>query len=514
MPDTAERPVPHDGAIRGFETSSERLLKRGELTGNVHLSIGQEAVAAGVCGVLRRDDHITTTHRGHGHCIAKGGAPERMYAELLGRTPATAAARRARCTSPIPATGNLGPTAIVGGGIAMAAGAALCAGARDRTGSRSRSSARARSRGQLPRGAEPRRAVGAAARARVREQRLRRADARACTSRRRCRSGASAARHPGRAVDGNDVRPCAGRRRRRCTGARGRRPDAAGVRRPTAGAATTSATPSATARGGGRARGASAIRFRDSRRRSARPRRGDRRRGGARDRQARRVRARRPVAGPDAPAVDHYPEALTAELAVETARSSTARRSARPAPRRWSATRGRPVRRGRRAGGRHVRRTRGLLDRFGPVRVRDTPISEGALVGAAIGAAMTGLRPIVEIMFLDFLMLGDRPARQPRREGPVLHRAVAPLDDPHDVRRRRARTAPSTGRSWRPGSRRARAQGRDALHAADAKGCSRRRSATTTRSSSSRRWGFSAGCDVHQGGVLQIGWANVQAHRT
>jgi TPP-dependent pyruvate/acetoin dehydrogenase alpha subunit len=127
MPDTNERLYRTMAAIRGFETSSERLLKRGELTGNVHLSIGQEAVAAGVCDVLRRDDHITTTHRGHGHCLAKGGDPERMFAELLGRATGYCGGKAGSMHIADPATGNLGATAIVGGGIAMAAGAALSA---------------------------------------------------------------------------------------------------------------------------------------------------------------------------------------------------------------------------------------------------------------------------------------------------------------------------------------------------------------------------------------------------
>ncbi|MEA2180453.1 MAG: 2-oxoisovalerate dehydrogenase component [Solirubrobacteraceae bacterium] len=127
MPEAEERLYRTMAAIRGFETSSERLLKRGELTGNVHLSIGQEAVAAGVCDVLRPDDHITTTHRGHGHCLAKGGDPERMYAELLGRSTGYCGGKAGSMHIADPATGNLGATAIVGGGIAMAAGAALSA---------------------------------------------------------------------------------------------------------------------------------------------------------------------------------------------------------------------------------------------------------------------------------------------------------------------------------------------------------------------------------------------------
>jgi TPP-dependent pyruvate/acetoin dehydrogenase alpha subunit len=127
MAEPAERLYRTMAAIRAFETSSERLLKRGELTGNIHLSSGQEAVAAGVCDVLRRDDHITTTHRGHGHCLAKGGDPERMYAELLGRSTGYCGGKAGSMHIADPATGNLGATAIVGGGIAIAAGAALSA---------------------------------------------------------------------------------------------------------------------------------------------------------------------------------------------------------------------------------------------------------------------------------------------------------------------------------------------------------------------------------------------------
>jgi TPP-dependent pyruvate/acetoin dehydrogenase alpha subunit len=127
MAEPAERLYRTMVAIRGFETTAERLLKRGELTGNVHLSIGQEAVAAGVCDVLGREDHITTTHRGHGHCLAKGGDPARMFAELLGRTTGYCGGKAGSMHIADPATGNLGATAIVGGGLAMAVGAGLSA---------------------------------------------------------------------------------------------------------------------------------------------------------------------------------------------------------------------------------------------------------------------------------------------------------------------------------------------------------------------------------------------------
>jgi hypothetical protein len=127
MAEPAERLCRSMAVIRGFETSAERMLRRGTLAGNLHLSTGQEAVAAGVCDVLRRDDHITTAHRGHGHCLARGADPERMYAELLGRSTGYCGGKAGSMHVADPATGNLGATAIVGGGIAIAAGAALSA---------------------------------------------------------------------------------------------------------------------------------------------------------------------------------------------------------------------------------------------------------------------------------------------------------------------------------------------------------------------------------------------------
>jgi TPP-dependent pyruvate/acetoin dehydrogenase alpha subunit len=114
-------------AIRAFETAAARLLRAGKLGGGVHLSIGQEAVAAGVCSALAPDDLITTTHRGHGHCLAKGGDPERMFAELLGRLDGYCKGKAGSMHIADPGKGILGATAIVGGGLPMAVGAALSA---------------------------------------------------------------------------------------------------------------------------------------------------------------------------------------------------------------------------------------------------------------------------------------------------------------------------------------------------------------------------------------------------
>src|SRR5512132_4511753 len=71
--------------IRLFEEEVNQLYLGAKMPGLAHLYIGQEAVAVGVCEALRDDDYITSTHRGHGHCIAKGAALDRMFCELLGK---------------------------------------------------------------------------------------------------------------------------------------------------------------------------------------------------------------------------------------------------------------------------------------------------------------------------------------------------------------------------------------------------------------------------------------------
>ena len=71
--------------IREFEEQVNELYTRALMPGLAHLYIGEEAVAVGICEALRRTDYITSTHRGHGHCLAKGASPDRMFAELLGK---------------------------------------------------------------------------------------------------------------------------------------------------------------------------------------------------------------------------------------------------------------------------------------------------------------------------------------------------------------------------------------------------------------------------------------------
>jgi len=111
--------------IREFEEMCRRLFARGRLPGFVHLYIGQEAVATGACLALRADDQITSNHRGHGHVIAKGGDPARMFAELLGKAAGYCRGKGGSMHIVDFPSGMLGTNGIVGGGIPIAAGAAL-----------------------------------------------------------------------------------------------------------------------------------------------------------------------------------------------------------------------------------------------------------------------------------------------------------------------------------------------------------------------------------------------------
>jgi pyruvate dehydrogenase E1 component alpha subunit len=113
--------------IRRFEEEVGRLFKRGQLPGFVHLYIGEEAVGAGVCAALRADDYITSTHRGHGHVIAKGGDLNRMMAELFGKATGYCKGKGGSMHIADFEIGMLGACGIVGGGIPVAVGAGLSA---------------------------------------------------------------------------------------------------------------------------------------------------------------------------------------------------------------------------------------------------------------------------------------------------------------------------------------------------------------------------------------------------
>ena len=111
--------------IRLFERRAESEYAAGNISGALHLSIGQEAIAAGVCAAMAPDDILTTTHRGHGHCLARGMSPAGMAAELLGRTTGVCAGKGGSMHMADVARGVLGANGIVGGGIPLACGAAL-----------------------------------------------------------------------------------------------------------------------------------------------------------------------------------------------------------------------------------------------------------------------------------------------------------------------------------------------------------------------------------------------------
>ena len=113
--------------IRRFEEGAEESYMRGLIHGTMHLSIGQEASALGICMPLTDDDQITSTHRGHGHCIAKGAEVKRMFAEFFGKTTAIAAAAADRCTLPTWQRAIWAPTASSAADFPIAVGAALSA---------------------------------------------------------------------------------------------------------------------------------------------------------------------------------------------------------------------------------------------------------------------------------------------------------------------------------------------------------------------------------------------------
>ncbi len=116
--------------IRLFETRVEELFKAGKLPGFVHTYLGQEAIAAGVCETLRDADYITSTHRGHGHAIAKGIELSGIMAELYGKETGTCRGRGGSMHVADFSKGMLGANGIVAGGLGIAAGAALSAGLR------------------------------------------------------------------------------------------------------------------------------------------------------------------------------------------------------------------------------------------------------------------------------------------------------------------------------------------------------------------------------------------------
>jgi len=113
--------------IRLFEEQANDLYRSAKMPGLTHLYIGEEAIAVGVCSALRQDDWITSTHRGHGHCLAKGADVSRMFAELLGKEAGYCRGKGGSMHIADHENGNLGANAIVGGSAGIATGAAYSA---------------------------------------------------------------------------------------------------------------------------------------------------------------------------------------------------------------------------------------------------------------------------------------------------------------------------------------------------------------------------------------------------
>jgi acetoin:2,6-dichlorophenolindophenol oxidoreductase subunit alpha len=111
--------------IRFFDEKVDEFFAKGLIHGTTHLCVGQEATSAGACAVLNDEDKITSTHRGHGHCIAKGAEPRRMMAELFGRVTGYCKGKGGSMHIADVDKGNLGANGIVGGGIPIAVGSAL-----------------------------------------------------------------------------------------------------------------------------------------------------------------------------------------------------------------------------------------------------------------------------------------------------------------------------------------------------------------------------------------------------
>jgi acetoin:2,6-dichlorophenolindophenol oxidoreductase subunit alpha len=113
--------------IRAFEDNANQLYLQAKMPGLTHMYSGQEAVAVGICEALRVTDKITSTHRGHGHCVAKGAEFRQMFCELLGREEGYCRGKGGSMHIADQANGNLGANAIVGGSMGIATGAALSA---------------------------------------------------------------------------------------------------------------------------------------------------------------------------------------------------------------------------------------------------------------------------------------------------------------------------------------------------------------------------------------------------
>ena len=237
--------------IRVFEERVGALTRANEVHGLVHLSVGQEGVAVGVCGALRDDDAVYCNHRAHGHAIAKGAPLDGVLAELMGREGGLCRGMGGSMHLVDVEHGFLGATGVVGGNVPLALGSALALRARRRRRGRRRLlRRRRRPERHLRRVGQPRDALEAAGDPRVREQRLRGVHAALGAHERRARERRRLAVRP-RARDGGRQRRRR-RARRRSSASSPRRARAKGRSCSSASriacAATTRATRSTTGR--------------------------------------------------------------------------------------------------------------------------------------------------------------------------------------------------------------------------------------------------------------------------
>ncbi|RAV72727.1 ABC transporter substrate-binding protein [Aerococcus tenax] len=124
-PDKAKAIYKTMNEIRDFEDTVHRFFAQGEIPGFVHLYAGEEAIASGVCAHLTDDDYITSTHRGHGHCVAKGGDLKGMMAEIFGKETGLGKGKGGSMHIADLDKGILGANGMVGGGFGLAVGAAM-----------------------------------------------------------------------------------------------------------------------------------------------------------------------------------------------------------------------------------------------------------------------------------------------------------------------------------------------------------------------------------------------------
>jgi pyruvate dehydrogenase E1 component alpha subunit len=113
--------------IRTFEDNANQLYLSAKMPGLTHMYSGEEAVAVGICEALRKTDKITSTHRGHGHCVAKGADFKEMFCELLGKEEGYCRGKGGSMHIADQSNGNLGANAIVGGSMGIATGSAFSA---------------------------------------------------------------------------------------------------------------------------------------------------------------------------------------------------------------------------------------------------------------------------------------------------------------------------------------------------------------------------------------------------